>query len=76
MVTTFPDEKAIVSRERAGKMYHVGAYYSAKLISELPFRLLGNVLYATILYFFVGLRSGAHHFFIFLGIVLLQAIST
>lgn len=75
-MTTFPHEKAIVSRERAGKMYHVSAYYLAKVVAEMPFRLLGNMIYAIILYWFVGLRSGADYFFIFLAIILLQAVST
>lgn len=73
---TFPAEKVIVSRERAGKMYHVSAYYLSKVISEMPMRIFGNMLYAIILYWFVGLRAEARRFFTFFGIILMQAIST
>ena len=76
IITTFPSEKAIISRERAGKMYHVGAYFMAKVVAEMPFKLVPNMVYTVILYWFAGLRSGADYFFIFFGIMLLQAIST
>lgn len=76
VITTFPAEKAIVARERASKMYHVGAYFAAKVVAEMPFKLAPAMVYVTILYWFVGLRNSAGRFFIFMGIMLLQAIST
>ncbi|EGD81253.1 ATP-binding cassette transporter G2 [Salpingoeca rosetta] len=65
----FPVERVVVLKERASRSYHVGAYFWAKTVAELPRTFLLNLLFAVITYFMVGLRDGADHFFLFVVIV-------
>ncbi|EGD79576.1 ABC transporter [Salpingoeca rosetta] len=61
----FPVERAVVLKERASRSYHVGAYFSAKTVAEMPRSFLLNLLFSIVTYFMVGLRGGADHFFLY-----------
>lgn len=74
IIFTFPEERAIVTKERASRTYRVSAYFLTKLIVELPRTLFANSIFIVILYFMVGLRESAGAFFLFLTIVLLSTL--
>ena len=40
VVLVFPEERAVFLREQASSLYHVSAYFVAKITSELPYNLL------------------------------------
>lgn len=48
MLNSFPKEKVIVNRERSGRAYNTLAYFSAKVIIELPINLLPTIVYCCI----------------------------
>lgn len=75
IINTFPAERLVVNRERASKSYNIGAYYLGKLIGELHVRLLPTLLYALVLYYFVGLYADASRYFTFVGVALLLALT-
>ena len=70
---TFALELSLVMREQQANMYSISAYYWSKTVIEIPFMVLFSGLYATSLYFIVGLRETAEAFFSFLLMVVLLA---
>eukprot|EP00850_Spirogloea_muscicola_P001102 SM000004S14972 [mRNA] locus=s4:536113:537672:+ [translate_table: standard] len=72
MITTFPSERAIITRERSANSYRVSAYYPGKVVAEWPLRIMGIAIYVLIVYWIVHLQQTAAKFFIFGGIVLLE----
>ncbi|KAM3572725.1 hypothetical protein VYU27_005304 [Nannochloropsis oceanica] len=73
VIQVFPLEKYIVQKERAAKAYHLSAYYFAKLLSELPFTLLGPLIFSSIAYWLVGLQPSLSPFLTFVCFCLLEA---
>ncbi|GAB4857192.1 ABC transporter G member 22 [Ancistrocladus abbreviatus] len=78
-IFTFPQEKAMLKKERAADMYRLSAYFVARTISDLPLDLLLPLLFITVVYFMAGLRLNAATFFltvltIFLEIVAAQGL--
>ncbi len=57
-----PNDHTVVTKERASGMYHLSAYFTAKLVSEMPLMLFSPSLYHIITYWIVGL-NGADGFF-------------
>lgn len=72
---TFQEERPVFLREYANKMYNVGPYFSAKVITEIPIMIIQPLLYAIINYFGVGLTVTAGQFFYFYLILLILTIS-
>src|SRR5690606_34760178 len=70
----FPEDRARIVRERASDSYRGWTAYFAKLISAWPTLMLVNVVYASALYWMIGLQAKASKFFIFVLIVLLVAL--
>ncbi|KAJ9693830.1 hypothetical protein PVL29_009675 [Vitis rotundifolia] len=78
-IFTFPQERAMLSKERAADMYRLSAYFVARTTSDLPLDLLLPVLFLIIVYFMAGLRMDAGSFFltmltVFLCIVAAQGL--
>ncbi|KAL0374755.1 UNVERIFIED_CONTAM: ABC transporter G family member 22 [Sesamum radiatum] len=55
-VFTFPQERAMLSKERAVDMYSLSAYFVARTTSDLPLDLILPVLFLLVVYFMAGLR--------------------
>ena len=69
---TFALELSLVMREAQANMYSISAYYWSKTLIEIPFMILFPLIYATTLYFLVGLRETADGYFsVMLMVVLL-----
>lgn len=76
-VFTFPQERAIVAKERSVEMYKLSAYFLARNISDLPLDLLLPIVFLVIVYLMAGLKLRFSVFFqtmltIFLSIVASQ----
>lgn len=78
-IFTFPQERAMLSKERAADMYRLSAYFLARTTSDLPLDLLLPILFLLVVYFMAGLRLSAAPFFltmvtVFLSIVAAQGL--
>lgn len=71
VLNTFGKEMVVVERERASKSYSLSAYYIAKMVAELPFNLLGPIVFGSIVYFLVGLNPEPEAFLCFIIILIL-----
>lgn len=50
VTSTFPNEKSIVSRERAARSYSILEYCLAKVFVEMPLNLLPILVYCIIMH--------------------------
>ncbi|XP_023539386.1 ABC transporter G family member 22-like isoform X1 [Cucurbita pepo subsp. pepo] len=78
-IFTFPQERAMLNKERAADMYRFSAYFLARTTSDLPLDLLLPILFLLVVYFMAGLRLSAAPFFltmvtVFLCIVAAQGL--
>ncbi|GAA0164602.1 ATP-binding cassette [Lithospermum erythrorhizon] len=55
-IFTFPQERAVLAKERSVHMYRVSAYLIARNMSDLPLELVLPVIFLIIVYFMVGLK--------------------
>lgn len=63
-IFTFPQERAMLSKERAADMYQLSAYFVARTTSDLPLDLFLPVLFILVVYFMAGLKHDAASFFL------------
>ncbi|KAL8132159.1 ABC transporter G family member 22-like isoform X1 [Apium graveolens] len=68
-IYTFPQERAMLKKERAADMYRLSAYFVARTTSDLPLDLLMPLLFLSIVYFMAGLKHSAKAFFLTMLIV-------
>ncbi|KAK7244753.1 hypothetical protein RIF29_39579 [Crotalaria pallida] len=78
-IFTFPQERAMLTKERATDMYRLSAYFLARTTSDLPLDLVLPVLFLLVVYFMAGLRLSVGSFFltiltVFLCIVAAQGL--
>jgi ABC-type multidrug transport system ATPase subunit/ABC-type multidrug transport system permease subunit len=64
-VTVFQQERALLRRERAKKMYAVLPYFLAKTASDMTNNVVLPVLYSLVVYWTAGFRPSAEAFFKF-----------
>ncbi|CAI5481441.1 unnamed protein product [Closterium sp. Yama58-4] len=62
-IFTFPQERAILAKERASDMYRLSAYYLSRQLSDLPMEWLLPTLFLLISYFMASLKLTAGAFF-------------
>ena len=74
-LNSFPTERGVVNRERAGKMYHVLPYYLARFICDIPLRVGQGLLFGCIVYWIVGLNPSAAAFFKFVCILIVEGLA-
>ncbi|MBA0615660.1 hypothetical protein Godav_015780 [Gossypium davidsonii] len=74
-IFTFPQERAMLSKERAADMYRLSAYFLARTTSDLPLDLILPVLFLLVVYFMAGLRLSAGRFFLSMLTVFLCIIA-
>ncbi|CAN4089677.1 unnamed protein product [Withania somnifera] len=78
-IFTFPQERAMLNKERSADMYRLSAYFLARTTSDIPLDLILPVLFILIVYFMAGLKHDACAFFLtvlttFLCIVATQGL--
>ena len=71
----FPPERSLMIRERSKGSYRVGPYFLAKSTSDIGIYTVAPILFATIVYWCVGLRPEAGAFFVFLLLFMGQVSS-
>ncbi|KAL4326104.1 hypothetical protein GQ457_11G008540 [Hibiscus cannabinus] len=74
-IFTFPQERAMLNKERAADMYRLSAYFLARTTSDLPLDLILPVLFMLVVYFMAGLRLSAAPFFLTLLTVFLCIVA-
>eukprot|EP00903_Cladosiphon_okamuranus_P006188 g6085.t1 len=70
----FPPERGLMIRERSTGSYRVGPYFLAKSTSDIGLYTVAPILYATTVYWCVGLTADAGVFFKFLLLFMGQVI--
>ncbi|KAK9944032.1 hypothetical protein M0R45_009616 [Rubus argutus] len=55
-IFTFPQERAMLAKERAVEMYKLSSYFLARNTSDLPLDLLLPIVFLVIVYMMVGLK--------------------
>nr|ABR17189.1 unknown [Picea sitchensis] len=78
-IFTFPQERAMLSKERAVDMYRLSAYFMARILSDLPLDLFLPIGFLLIVYFMAHLRMTVTAFLLtmlttFLSIVASQGL--
>ncbi|KAK4762160.1 hypothetical protein SAY87_030044 [Trapa incisa] len=74
-IFTFPQERAMLSKERAANMYRLSAYFLARTTSDLPLDLVLPVLFLLVVYFMAALRPDTACFFLSLLTVFLCIVA-
>ncbi|XP_039113860.1 ABC transporter G family member 22-like isoform X2 [Dioscorea cayenensis subsp. rotundata] len=74
-IFTFPQERAMLNKERAVDMYKLSAYFMARTTSDLPLDLILPTLFLLIVYFMAGLRPSPAPFFLTMLAVFLNIIA-
>ncbi|KAJ6827137.1 ABC transporter G family member 22 [Iris pallida] len=74
-IFTFPQERAMLNKERAADMYRLSAYFMARTTTDLPLDLVLPVFFMLVVYFMTGLRLTADSFFLSMLTVFLSIIA-
>ncbi|RWV85906.1 hypothetical protein BHE74_00003655 [Ensete ventricosum] len=74
-IFTFPQERAMLNKERAVDMYRLSAYFMARTTSDLPLDLFLPIIFLLIVYFMAALRQNAEAFFLTMLIVFLSIVA-
>ena len=75
-VFTFPQERAIFTRERASGMYTLSSYFMAHVIGSLSMELVLPAAFLTLTYWMVGIRPGLVPFLLTLSVLLLYVLAS
>ncbi|KAL5135583.1 ABC transporter G family member 22 [Glycine soja] len=78
-IFTFPQERAMLTKERTTDMYRLSAYFVARTTSDLLLDLVLPVFFLLVVYFMANLRLGSGRFFfsiltVFLCIIAAQGL--
>ena len=71
---TFPDERAVICKERQSGAVRVSAYFVARALADVPLDLSPPTLFVAIAYGLVGLRPSAGAFFAHLFLTYLAVL--
>lgn len=74
-IFTFPQERAMLNKERSVDMYRLSAYFMARTTSDLPLDLFLPIIFLMIVYFMTGLRLSVGPFFLSMLIVFLSIVA-
>lgn len=74
-IFTFPQERAMIKKERAADMYKLSAYFVARTTSDLPLDLILPLLFLLVVYFMAGLRNNVASFFLTMVVVFLCIVA-
>ncbi|KAL7117782.1 hypothetical protein ACP275_03G094800 [Erythranthe tilingii] len=74
-IFTFPQERAMLAKERSVDMYKLSAYLIARNTSDLPLDLLLPIIFLIIIYFMVGLKMTFSAFSLTLFTIFLSIIA-
>lgn len=69
-VFTFPQERAIFTKERASGMYTLSSYFMARLVGDLPMELILPSAFTLVCYWMAGLRPDVTAFLLTMLVLL------
>ncbi|MQL94627.1 hypothetical protein Taro_027297 [Colocasia esculenta] len=69
-VFTYPQERAILAKERASGMYSLSSYFMARMAGDLPMELALPTLFVVITYWMADLRPEIGAFLLTLAVIL------
>jgi len=72
VLTSFPSERGVLSRERSTGTYRLSAFYFSKQVAETPLDLVLPTLYCVVVYWATGLNPEPAKFFVFLITIMLD----
>jgi len=75
IINLFPVEKIIVQKEIDSNAYNLISYYVSKVLVELPFAMIGPIIFGVINYWIVGLNPIFTRFMTFIGILILESFT-
>lgn len=75
VLTTFGNERGAVLREQENNLYTTLPYFLARLLVDIPTKILGPSVFATITYWMVGFQPSADKFIIYGIVLILMALT-
>lgn len=75
-IFTFPQERAMLAKERASDLYRLSAYFLARTLGDLPLDLVMPTIFVLIVYFMTDMYLSAAAFFLTLLTVYLNVITS
>ncbi|XP_058071278.1 ABC transporter G family member 9-like [Magnolia sinica] len=73
-IFTFPQERAMLTKERSSGMYRLSSYFMSRMVSDMPMGLVLPTIFVTIVYWMGGLNPNAGNFFHTLFVILLGVV--
>lgn len=75
-IFTFPQERAMLNKERASDLYRLSSYFLARTLGDLPLDLVMPTIFVLIVYFMTNLKLTAAAFFLTLLTVFLNVVTS
>ena len=75
VLTTFANERSAVMREQENGMYSTLPYFAARVLVDLPLKIVCPVIFGSISYWSVGLQADGEKFAVCLLTLVLLALS-
>jgi len=75
-IFTFPQERAMLNKERASDLYRLSSYFMARTLGDLPLDLVMPAIFVVIVYFMTNLYLSAGAFFLTMLIVFLNVVTS
>ena len=72
-LTMFGNQRAAVLREQENNMYHTFPYFAAKVMCDVPLKVVAPSLFGTIAYWTVGFQASGHKFALAIATLVLLA---
>ncbi|KAL5976183.1 ABC transporter G member 9 [Asimina triloba] len=73
-IFTFPNERAMLTKERSSGMYKLSSYFISRMASDMPMGLVLPTIFVIITYWMGGLNPSPGHFFRTLFVLLLNVV--
>ncbi|KAK4758453.1 hypothetical protein SAY87_019754 [Trapa incisa] len=69
-VFTFPQDRAVFTKERASGMYSLSSYFMARIVGDMPMELILPTIFLSVAYWMTGLRAEVGAFLMTLLVLL------
>ncbi|XXG71732.1 hypothetical protein AAC387_Pa07g0991 [Persea americana] len=73
-IFTFPQERAVLTKERSSGMYRLSSYFMARMAGDMPMELVLPTCFVTITYWMAGLQPTAASYFMTLFVLLFSVV--
>ncbi|KAH9772041.1 ABC transporter G family member 21 [Citrus sinensis] len=73
-IFVFPQERAMLIKERSSGMYRLSSYYFARMVGDLPMELVLPTIFITVAYWMGGLKPSLITFLLTLSIILFNVL--